>query len=425
MIALRYISTLYTALLAPVLLFILFDFRYPKKKNIQLTVAFLVPIVIVNAILLAVLGPVAMSSLLLLTGALPALGFFFLLSKHRDFRLLFTFCFTSTIKLVVTDLTAIADFFLGNTYLVMSILRFLICPAVVFIFWKWIRADYLQLQQRVTKGWGIFSAIALIFDVLISLEFAVPAHITQRPEQIPAFILLMISQPLLYIHIIKTLHHQDKTQEMERQENILSIQAASLLSRVDEFSAANQRLLEEQHDFRHQLRTIAALAEKEDLEAISQTVEEYTERLSEQVLERYCEHRVLDAVLASYLETAKRNGIRVTTKLAFPDVLPVNETELATAIANALENAIQACDKVEAGGRHIEVRSITHPCFMMQVRNSFDGIVAFDDDGIPLPTKKGHGFGTRSIATFCNKHDAFYEFKAEDTEFTLNLMFNS
>lgn len=100
MTVLRYISTLYTALLAPVLLFILFDFRYPRRKTILLTVSFLVPIILANAVLLAILGPVIMSSLLLLTGALPALTFFWFLSKHRDFRLLFTFCFTSTIKLV-------------------------------------------------------------------------------------------------------------------------------------------------------------------------------------------------------------------------------------------------------------------------------------------------------------------------------------
>lgn len=306
----------------------------------------------------------------------------------------------------------------------MSVLRFLICPIVVFIFWKWIRTDYLQLQQRVTKGWGNFSAIALIFDVLISLEFSIPSHITQRPEQLPAFILLMISQPFLYIHIVKTLYRQDKAQATQQQENILSLQIASLLSRVEEFSAANQRLQEERHDFRHKMRAIAALVEKGDLNAISQSVKDYTETLPEQTPERYCDYRILDAVLASYLEMAKRTGIRVTTKLAFPDVLPANETALATTIANALENAIYACEKVELPKRYIEVKSITAPCFMLQVRNSFDGSISFDGEGIPLSTKNGHGFGTRSIVTFCNKSNAFYEFKAEEKEFTLRLVFN-
>ena len=97
---------------------------------------------------------------------------------------------------------------------------------------------------------------------------------------------------------------------------------------------------------------------------------------------------------------------------------------LATALANTLENAIHACEKIEQPKRYIEVKSITHPRFMLQVKNSFDGIVAFDEEGIPLAAKKGHGFGTRSIATFCNKNNAFYEFSAEENDFITRMIFN-
>ena len=143
----------------------------------------------------------------------------------------------------------------------------------------------------------------------------------------------------------------------------------------------------------------------------------------EKTAESYCSHTILDAVLSSYLQWAKRKSIRVTTNLAFPDPLPVNETELATAFANALENAIQACEKIEPAKRYIEVKAITDPQFILQVRNSFDGIIAFDKDGVPLSAKKGHGFGTRSIVTFCEKNNAFYEFGTEGETFYMWMMF--
>ena len=146
--------------------------------------------------------------------------------------------------------------------------------------------------------------------------------------------------------------------------------------------------------------------------------------LPERVVESYTDHKILDAVLSSYLEWAKRKDIRVAAKLTFPEKLPVQEADLATALANALENAIQACEKIESPKRYIEIKSITHPRFMLQVRNSFDGIIYFDEEGIPLATSKGHGFGTRSIVTFCDKNNAFYEFGAMENEFTLRLIFN-
>jgi len=90
--------------------------------------------------------------------------------------------------------------------------------------------------------------------------------------------------------------------------------------------------------------------------------------LPERVVESYTDHKILDAVLSSYLEWAKRKDIRVAAKLTFPEKLPVQEADLATALANALENAIPACEKIESPKRYIEIKSITHPRFMLQVK---------------------------------------------------------
>lgn len=424
MTMIRDVSTMYTSLFSLVLFMILFESRYPRRKTIALTIALMGPLMIGNFVLLAILGPVVMSTLLLLTSSLPSLVFFWLLSKYQDGRFLFTFCFTDTIILEIIHMTAIADFFLGNSYIFMATSRFLLCPIVAFAFWKWIRPYYQSLQQKINKGWYTFAAIALLFYVIMSMTIAVPSHITQRLEQLPAYILLLVLLPVLYVHIFTTLNYQHNSYETSEQEKIHSVQVNSLLSRVEEFRISNEQLQQERHDFRHKMRTIAVLAEKKDLETISQTVADYTETIPESVPDHYCDYKIIDAVLASYLSLAKRKNIQVTAKLIFPDVLPVNETDLATALANALENAVQAAVKVEIPKRYIEVKSITHPRFMLQIRNSFDGIVAFNDDGIPLASKKGHGYGTRSIVTFCNQNQVFYEFDAVENEFTMRLIFN-
>lgn len=424
MTVIRDASTIFASFFSLVLFLILFESRYSRRKTLTLTICVMGPLMIANCILLAMLGPVVMSTLLLLTCSLPSLIFFWFLARHRDGRYLFTFCFADTIVLEVIHFTSILDFFLGDTYIFMAVARLLLCPALAFVFLKWVRPAYMNLQRKVKKGWYTFTAIALIYYIMMSMACSVPCHITQRPEQMPVFILLLIQLPFLYIHIFTTLIHQLEAHETTEQEKILSLQVNSLLSRLEEFRASNDLLQQERHDFRHKIRTIAALAETKDMEAISQAVTEYTEMLPEPIPDHYCDYKILDAVLASYLGYAKRKGIQVSTKMLLPEILPVNETDLATALANTLENAIHACEKVEQHKRYIEVKSITHPRFMLQVKNSFDGIVAFDEEGIPLAAKKGHGFGTRSIATFCNKNNAFYEFSAEENDFITRMIFN-
>ncbi len=424
MTIIRDASTMYASMFSLVLFMILFESRYPRRRIMILTLTLMVPLMIVNFVLLLMLGPVAMSTLLLITCSLPSLVFFWFLAKHRDGRFFFTFCFTDTIMLEVIDLTSVLDFFLGNTYLFMAVCRLILCPVLAVVAFKWIRPLYLDLQNKIKKGWYTLAAIALIFYVLLTMSMSVPTHITQRLDQLPAFLMLLALMPLIYLHFFRTLIYQQKSYEMAQQENILQLQVVNMRSRIDEFSAANEQLREERHDFRHKMRTVSVLAEKGDLEAIRQTAMEYTVTAHDRAVESYCSHTVLDAVFSSYLEWAKQKNIRVSAKLVLPEVLPVNEAELATALANAIENAIHACEKLDPSKRYIEIKSIIYPCFMLQVRNSFDGIVAFDVDGIPLSPRKGHGFGTRSIVTFCEKNNVFCSFSAEDQSFTMQLVFN-
>lgn len=423
MTILKDFSILWSLLHTLFLFLLLFESRYPKKKTLILSCATMVPLIVVNTVIFIIVGPERYTTLLLFTCSLPSLFFFWFLAKHRDGRFFFTFCMVDSLILEIIYITSIVDFYLGNTCIFMFAARIICIPLLELLIYKKLRPIYLSVQQSVNKGWYVFAAISAIFYVAMSLSVGHPTLITSRPEYLPAFIMYLVLMPLIYIHIFNTLRHQQNTFEMAEKEKILQLQVANMRARIEEFSASTVKLQEERHNYRHKLNVISTLAEKGQTEKIIEIVREYTEMIPEKTVRSYSNYPVLDAVLTSYLEWAKRKGIRVTTKLAFPETLPVNETELATALANAIENAIQACEKIETPKRYLELKSITEPCFMLQIRNSFDGVVDFSEEGIPLSGKNGHGFGTRSIVTFCEKNDAFYEFLAEDKEFTLRLVF--
>ena len=126
-----------------------------------------------------------------------------------------------------------------------------------------------------------------------------------------------------------------------------------------------------------------------------------------------------DAVLSVYIQKAEKAGIALKLGFAFPDTFEANESELATALANAIENAIHACEKLPKEKRLLEIKVLCKPKFIIMVRNNFTGTVIFDENGIPQSTQDGHGYGSRSIAAFCNKIGGYYEFKAENGVFTL------
>jgi len=423
MTLLRDFSSVYASFFSLVILIILFESRYSPKKTIRLTFSLMIPLLLLNTVMLFLLGPQKMSTLLLLTCSLPSLIFFWVLAKYRDGRLLFTFCLADTLVLEIMHITTVLDFFLGNSYIFTAAARLILCPLLAWIIYRWVRPLYRELQKNVTKGWYVFAAIALIFYIVLSLSMSVPTMITERLNQLPAMILLLILMPAIYIQIFLTLCHQQKLHEMTEEDNILRLQVLGMTSRIEELAAADEKFRTERHDFRHQLQVIAGLAEQGEYDRLRQVIRDYTDTVRESAVRRYCSNPVIDTVLASYLQKAEDRGIQVCTAISFPETLPVNDTELATVFSNAIENAINACESVEPDKRMIEVKVLTSPRFMLQISNSYTGTVEFNENGIPVSREDGHGFGTRSIAAFCNKNNAFYEFKTTEEKFQLRISF--
>jgi len=197
-----------------------------------------------------------------------------------------------------------------------------------------------------------------------------------------------------------------------------------MAQRMDEFQSADSKFRMERHNFRHLMTTIAGLAETENYNELRTLTNEYIDIIRETQVTRYCSNAVIDSVLSAYIQKAKDKNITVKTQIALPDLLSVNELELATVFANAIENAIHGTEKLAVSNRNISIKILNVPCFMIQISNSFDGTALYDKNGIPAAHHAEHGFGTRSSVAFCEKHNAFYEFKAENNIFSLRIQFH-
>ena len=416
-------SVLWSLLHTLLLFLLLFESRYPRKKTLILSLATMLPLILVNTVIFLVIGAERYMTALLLTCSLPSLIFFWFLAKHRDGRFFFTFCMVDSIILEIIYITNILDFYLGNTYIFMFAARIVCIPLLELLIYKKLRPIYLSVQRSVKKGWYVFAAISALFYVAMTLSVSYPTMITSRPAYLPAFVLYLVLLPVIYIHILSTLRNQQRLHEMSEQDNILRVQVSNLTARMEEFSAANEKFRTERHDFRHKMQVIVGLIEHGEYDKLREVVLNYHETIRETAVKRYCNSAVIDAVLSSYLQKAESKGIRVSVALSFPEPLPVDEAELATVFANAIENAIHACEKLDADKRQIDVKVLTSPRFMLQISNSYDGAVEFDENGTPVSREEGHGFGTRSIVAFCNKNKAFYEFKADSERFRLRISF--
>jgi len=401
-------------------IFVSLESRYSKKKTISITLFTMIPLIIINLLLMFVLGSDKYGTLMLLTLSLPSCIIMWIMAKNRDGRFFFTFCMVDTAVLEIVYVTGLINTYLTpNTYLFMFISRLLILPIIEILVYKYLRSIYLEVQKLKNAGWGHFAIIGSLFYVVFTLIVSYPDNITNRPHQIPAMFLISILMPVIYLHIISTLRRQQVYFTQEEQETIMRLQVSNITQRVKELGEANEKFRKERHDFRHKMKAIASLIRTKQYDELAKVVEEYEENIQQTHVVRYCESPIIDAVLSVYIGKAIDAGINVELGFAFPDEFEANESELATALANAIENAVNACEKLPKEERHIEIKVLSKPKFIIMVRNSFDGQVEFDRDGIPVNRNEEHGIGTQSIAAFCEKLGGYYQFTAKDKVFTL------
>ncbi len=423
MTILRDFSIIFSLIIKTIILFALFESRFPKKKSIIIFTLFFTPLTIINIALFVILTPQVYITLIMFFLTLPSSLILWLMSKYRDGRALFTLCMVDTIAIEFGHTTNIIDFYIpGETYIFMFVSRLIIFPLLLLWTCKKFRPVYLEIQKYTNKGWFTFAIIGVLFYVIISLFISYPTMIFERPQQQPILILIFILMPIVYFHIINTLKRQKEFHEMSEQESILKIQANNMKNRIEEIYKADEKFKIEKHNFRHKMQTIASLVDNQKYDELSSLVREYNKDITKTEVKHYCSNVIIDAVLSSYISTAENKGIEVVTSIVFPDEIPFDEAELAVVFANAIENAINACEKLPQEKQKIKIQVISSPSLMIQIVNSFDGKIEFNDNGIPTNFEAGHGFGAKYIVAFCEKHKVFYNFKVTDNTFVLQLV---
>ena len=300
-------------------------------------------------------------------------------------------------------------------------LRLITIPLLEHAVWRWLRKPYLAMSRLVRRGWLLFAALTGIVYLVLVLLSVYPTIIFERPQDIPLAVTVLILIAFAYGTIFLVLFEQLHNLEAQERQRVLEAQAVMMSRRVEDILRAERTMRIERHDMRHQLQTVASLAQRGEREALLDYIGSSQEKLTALEPKRYCNDPALDAVLVNAAVQAEQINIRMEIEIGLPEELPVDVFELSIVFANALENAIHAVEGLPEDQRRIICKSMTYPRFMIEISNSYTGKITFDQRGVPVADKPGHGIGTRSIVAFAEKNNALCLFRAENGWFKLQI----
>lgn len=397
-------------------------FKYHAKRVIITLFLYLCYIAVFTAVINSLFGYLFFLRIGLFTLTAPTIYLVYRLTDEQPSKAVFNyvtqFLFSEYIVFSITLVVTLTH----GTELTACIIRVIIYSIIIFLEYRFLRRPFLHIFAIAEKGWLILALIPCSLSILAMAVAFYPGFFTESSTGILFFYLLGAVILIIYFAIIQFLLMQYRFQTARHDLEILHIQNENLKEKLKQDTAAKEQSLIDRHDTRHRFQTIASLLEsgqtKEAIDYISQSVSQMETEISAV----YCKDILLNATLCSYFGQAKKEGITLDTRLSLPDTLPVDSGEFSIVVANALENAIQACCLLPEEERKIICQYIYKPKLMLQISNPCKKEIVFSEDGIPLSEEKEHGFGTRSIMAFCKKYGALCSFSIEEGWFRLKIV---
>lgn len=395
MTILRDLSVLWSLSHILVLFMLLYRSRYPKKRTIILTVAFMGPLALLNVAGLVKYGTEFMGQAFLLTCTLPSLLFFRFMSQDKKGRFFFMFCLADTVSYWIIVLTNIADFYFGGQrYILMLIGRLVLFPLVEWAAYRYLRKPYRELQESVTKGWGLFAGMTAIYYLLLAVTANFPVLVTKRPQELPAFLLIMMLMPMTYATILVSMYHQLLLFRRKQSERMLREQKNTLEMRLE-----NQQYIRKmKHDMKSYNATLSGLLAAGETEEAKDYLRDM-EKEMDAGWGQFCQNPYINATVAYYdrkleeLHAKRRIDIR-TGEEDLPHM------EICRILANGIENACDELGVLAQENREMSVHmQYNRNHLLIRIKNRCREGRYVEQGKLPETDKEGqgHGYGLRSI----------------------------
>ncbi len=392
--------------------------RCDHKRSLLIFAVYLVCTITINFLVIHACGYMVLAWMCLFTTSIPGIFVLYFISEEPPTRLIFIYASHVLASAYVTVGVTLFNTFLHGNELTDSCLRLVLYVLLALLEYWSLRRPFLNIADTITTGWGVLSLIPCSFLILGMTIAQYPTHYTKTPSSVVLISLLVIVIIIIYYAIFQYLWTQYGYRMEEQNREILELQIRNIKSQAADI----QRKAQQAHmDTLHMLSAVASLAKTGNTKAILDYVSDPYALNNMEISVRYCSDPILNATLSTYLRRAGNSGILLETYLSIPDTLPVDSAELSICFANALENAINACEKLPKNERKIIVKCIHKPKLMFEISNPYKGKISFARNGLPYSSKTGHGIGTRSIMAFCEKHGALCSFIAEDGWFKVTV----
>ena len=232
---------------------------------------------------------------------------------------------------------------------------------------------------------------------------------------------LIVSNILLFYLFEENIKSEDEKRKTQLVQQQLQNQAQYFKDLSEKHKLSNKAI----HDTKNQLFAISILLSNNETNAAKLKIDELCKNVFNTINISKTGNDAIDALINNKYQMIQQNNIIFNSNFVINSINEVDDIELCIIMGNALDNAIEACNKIKHDqNKEINLKAVQIGDYLsIEISNTIDEPVNMLDNR-PVTNKAEkelHGFGLQSIEEIVNKYDGHINFLQEDRLFYLKI----
>lgn len=201
--------------------------------------------------------------------------------------------------------------------------------------------------------------------------------------------------------------------KIENNAILLSTQIAAQKSYIDEVKQRYDATNRFRHDFKNHISILNGLIIEKDFSKASDYLSRFTDCYDDMTFQITTGNTTLDILLSEKLRIAKQHDITLKIDIDIGKKIKLDNFDLCTIFANAIDNAIKGASSADSENRIIDITAKQNRDFYI-----IDLINSFDEPNY----EKGNGIGITTIKMIAEKYHGYVDISSNNKTFRLSIL---
>lgn len=180
------------------------------------------------------------------------------------------------------------------------------------------------------------------------------------------------------------------------------------------------------HDMKHHLLILREYGQERKWDMLMSYLNELSDDILVQKKAMWTQVGILDTLLEQKKAKAESKGIAFRIRADRIGELPFSDMEISTLFSNLLDNAIEACEKIQDDRRWIQLNIMRKSGMLyITISNSIKGR-PLEKEGKLITNKQNHqlhGYGIKSVQKIVRKYEGDFSYQIRESEFIVTITF--